>query len=493
MTLRLLKGRNGKIRKNWYGKIHNDGKTEVVNLGVKVKGCPPKSLRQQGDAAFELSRGRAQEKLNRLVEDASEKQYARLTLEKLFTLQTGTEVEYKRIDELAQAWRNRGGKSPTERYLKICDAMFKRFADYCAQLPAKPVYLHQVTRDMAKNYADDLLKGLSPKTVRGHVTLLRGAFRHFAHSMVSNPFDNIQISVPHHEQIGRKALTVDELELLIEIAEKDDPLLADAIKCCAYTGLRKSDAMNLKWSSVEGNVLRVPTSKTGAEVVIPIFPPMREVLEKKKGLHPEYIFPELQSINQKTPEQLTRRFKVLAVKMMNPPDPELKDAERYGMEPDQILVKGLEYIRTNVPEKRRRRVRETFIAYMSGDSYPVISESTGRTRSSISYDIHEVQDGIGADIVRKKNLGSVRSSLGPTRSLRKKGGRRASVVDWHCLRTTFATIALENGMKEAHLLSITGHTSMQTVIRHYRKIREEERMKEYEKLPSFFTGTRTTT
>ncbi|GEM_PF-1537574 len=54
-----------------------------------------------------------------------------------------------------------------------------------------------------------------------------------------------------------------------------------------------------------------------------------------------------------------------------------------------------------------------------------------------------------------------------TRRERPHGARAASVIDWHCLRTTFVTRALCGGMRIEDLQTITGHRLVETVWKHY--------------------------
>jgi integrase len=484
MSLKLIKGRNGKLRKTWHGKVTVDGKTKVVNLGVPIRGTIPSSLRKLGDPQFEKSRGIAQEKLNQFTQNASDKRQAQRTLETLYEIQSGQKVEYVKLSELKERWRSRPGISVTEGYLKGCDAIFKRFEAFCKKFHPGVESLHQVTQPIAEEYAQFLSEKLAPKTVRSHIVILKGAHEKFS-QFANNPFKTIKTKVPDNQQIHRKALTVEELARLIEVAEQFDPELVDGIRCCAYTGLRKGDAVKLLWESVEETCLRVQTSKTGAEVVIPIFPPMREVLDRNRDNDSEFVFPKLASIHETDPSELTKRFKKLALLM----DP---DAQSLPVKPDnEVLREGLKYIKESIPLSRRDRVRDNFMRYMAGDSYVDISNETGRHKSAISYDLNSVQEGIGCRVIRRKNGETIRNNLQRTRKTRKQGVRSGSKVDWHCLRTTFASIALENGMSEGNLLSITGHTSMQTVIKHYRQIKEKERNREYEKMPAFFTGSDT--
>ena len=76
MPLELRRQRDGSLRDSWYGRFEVDGKIQYVNLDVRVAGTPPdsRSLRHEGDAAFERSRATAQSKPDGIVEEARSKQ-----------------------------------------------------------------------------------------------------------------------------------------------------------------------------------------------------------------------------------------------------------------------------------------------------------------------------------------------------------------------------------------------------------------------------------
>lgn len=76
-----------------------------------------------------------------------------------------------------------------------------------------------------------------------------------------------------------------------------------------------------------------------------------------------------------------------------------------------------------------------------------------------------------------------------TRTKREIGMRSASRYDFHCLRTTFVTTALQKGMSETKLRALTGHTTVDLVIRHYFKPRGRDVASELEAvMPIALTG-----
>ena len=47
------------------------------------------------------------------------------------------------------------------------------------------------------------------------------------------------------------------------------------------------------------------------------------------------------------------------------------------------------------------------------------------------------------------------------------GQRTASVRDWHALRSTFVTLALSAGVPVELVLRVTGHATVEVVLKHY--------------------------
>src|SRR5690606_38911532 len=117
------------------------------------------------------------------------------------------------------------------------------------------------------------------KTVRDHAKLLNKAFERFLPVGASNPFAGFigRRAAGESEMVHRKPFTPEELQRLLDVAREDEfmyPLIVTA----ACSGMRRGDVCNLVWSAVDltGGMLAVKTSKTGAEVEIPIFKPLQE-------------------------------------------------------------------------------------------------------------------------------------------------------------------------------------------------------------------------
>ncbi|MDD5708273.1 MAG: hypothetical protein PHR35_20335 [Kiritimatiellae bacterium] len=69
--------------------------------------------------------------------------------------------------------------------------------------------------------------------------------------------------------------------------------------------------------------------------------------------------------------------------------------------------------------------------------------------------------------------------------------RPASVVDWHCLRTSFVTLALSPGVPVETLQLVTGHRTVAVVLaNYYRPQRAHLRAALNNALPDVLTGAR---
>ncbi|MDQ8195693.1 site-specific integrase [Coraliomargarita sp. SDUM461004] len=73
----------------FYGRIMVNGARKNVRLGIEIKGKRPSSLREKGDALFERSRGQAQEKLRQLQNEASQKKATVEILQTIHEARTG--------------------------------------------------------------------------------------------------------------------------------------------------------------------------------------------------------------------------------------------------------------------------------------------------------------------------------------------------------------------------------------------------------------------
>ncbi len=488
MPVKLKKQRDGKTyRPYWYGHFQIDGKTTVVNLNVKWRGTPPAdSLRDQGDALFERSRTQAEEALKQIAGESQTKGRADHLTERLIESKTGRKLEYVRLDELAERWRKIGRSAPaTKQHLDNCATVFNRFADFVRERNPQIEFLYEVSKDDANAWVAKLQSDFAPKTVRDCFKLLRSAFARMLPTGSENPFVRLVPSRKGGEGVGtvhRKPFSPHELEQLIAHARSDE-FLYPLLVCAMSTGMRRGDVCNLKWSDVDlqGGMLTVKTSKTGETVEIPIFESLREVLLSRQGNDPVYVFPEAVRFLKKNPTGISRRFKKLAAVAFG----ELDDKARYAVVADE----GTKAICEALPEgTRRERIVDVFQRYVAGASYGEIMAATGLPKGTVAQYVRDAQIIVKTPVMRGRGK-IVKEAIKQATQVERDNGRMASVRDWHALRATWVTLALSAGVPVELVRRVTGHATVEVVLKHYfRPDREQFKAALTGALPEVLTG-----
>lgn len=494
-NVRLKRQRDGSFRDHWYGQYQMDGKHREVNLNVKWRGTPPESgsIRLPGDARFEASRREAEKALVAHVEEDRHKGRAEHLTERLIESKTGRAVEYARIEELPGRWRSLGRETPvSERYLVGCDARFRRFIDFMRKQNRAAAYLYEVTPEDTAAFVRDLRKQLARSSAGATVRLFNKAFSRFLPVGAANPFAAFVGTRGNGkgETIHRRPFSPEELKALLDAA-RDDAFMSPLITAAACTGMRRGDVCKLKWSAVDlaGGMLAVKTSKTEANVEIPIFRPILAVLKDAKSNGSEYVFPSAARMLKENPNGLTWRFKKIVAAAFAEDDADSEDGSEL-VPAGEIEAEAAETVRKGIPEgERRDRMLDVLSRYCAGASYRQIVEATGYCKATISTDLHTIEDMVGKRFLRAQ-ADSVKHGIRKlTRIERENGQRAASVRDWHALRATFVTLALAAGVPVELVRRVTGHATVDVVLKHYfRPDREQFRAALTEAMPGILTG-----
>ena len=469
MSLEIRYGRDGTPRKHWYGRFSADGRTQVVNLGVPMRGAPPANLRDMGDVRFELSRKEAEKELERLRADADRKGHAQHLTERLIEIKTGKAIEHVRIDEIAARWLAMPRpKTPAATYQAGVRSACELFKTCMADRNPEAVYLYQVTSADAGAYAELLRGRFAPKTVKDYCGVVRRSFALFLPTGHHNPFALLvgRRASGAGEMIHRKPFSPEELTRLLDTA-RADAFLYPLIVTAACSGMRRGDVCNLQWSAVDldAGMLAVKTSKTGAEVEIPIFDPLREVLDAQKGGHRQWVFPEANEMLRQNPGGLTWRFKKLVADALGATEVAPAPAPPPAAE---VLEAGQAAIRRRVPAgSRQNRMLDHLRRYCNGASLVAIARDTNRSKATVSTDLHTIELWIGKPLLRVQPASAKGLIRASTQVKRLTTGRAASVRDWHALRATFVTLALSAGVPVELVRRVTGHATVEVVLKHY--------------------------
>jgi hypothetical protein len=82
----------------------------------------------------------------------------------------------------------------------------------------------------------------------------------------------------------------------------------------------------------------------------------------------------------------------------------------------------------------------------------------------VSGHLNEIEAAIGCSIVRGRKVGSKTAAL---QAERQNGQRKASVRDFHSFRVTWITLALAAGIPIELVQRVTGHRTVEVVMKHY--------------------------
>jgi len=396
MGLEIQRRKDGTLRsKWWYGRFEVNGSLKCINLGVKISGDIPKLLCQRGDDTFESSRLKAQFKLDQLKQDATSRKTAAHHLQELYEIKSGEEMSQIPLTDLEEQWELLPAKRKrADQKLKAQRAHIKQFRAFIQGAFPQAKMMSQITRKMALSWMRDLdAKRQSSATYNTKLSLLRGLFEKIGPQagVLTNPFAGI----PYHETstVHRQPFTQDELNAILEHC---DDLMRPVVLTAMCTAMRRGDCCLLKWESVdlEHGFIAVKTSKTGELAEIPLFPLLRDTLEKleRKSV---YVFPEAATMYQENHHGLSWRFR--------------KALEDAGIENTQVK--------------------------------------------------------------------------------RDDASQKASVKDFHSLRTTWITMALTAGVPMELVRRVTGHSTVNIVLKHYfRPGREAFRTALQTAMPKMLTG-----
>lgn len=533
MGVTLRRERDGTLRPFWYGEFTEaDGTRKTVNLALKWRGTPPESLLETrdrpgrpqsgvstGDTEFEASREEAEKKLAEHVEEARHKGRVEHLTERLIESKSGAKVEYVALSDLFEKWTGtipeRCPKCKTKidkaefrgactnancrkslskyslGYVAQCKALFARFVAFMQERNPKARYLYQVKPADVQAFCDKVGPDMSAATFSVYIGILRPAFDLCLPAGAVNPFRSLKRGARQNQEshtddtVHRRPFTAEELQKLLDAARGDD-FMFPLITAGACTGMRRGDLCKLQWNAVDlaGGMLTVKTSKTGAQVEIPIFKPLRAVLESRRGQGTDYVFPEAERMLRENPTGLTYRFKCIVAHAF--------DTENKELLPPVFATEaeGVAAIVEKIPEgERRERMLSTFTRYTAGESLTTICKTTGIYKATVSGDLHAVEEWTGKTVLRPQG-DSVKKAIARVTQLdREQGTKSASILDFHALRTTFVTIALSAGVPMEHVRRITGHTTVDIVLKNYfRPGREQFRAVLDGAMPDVLTG-----
>ncbi len=361
----------------WYGRVNFDDRSICKNLGVKIQGTPPKSLRDLGDPLFERSRTRAQVALEKLQKDIKSRTTAEELVQTVHEIRTGERIRTLALKKMFDAWvRLPRKRKLSERYTVISKSNFDRFLEFIRKAYPKVKLASDIQPGMVRAFLEnEEARGISPKTYNNKLIFLRSCFEALRKEagLVENPFEGIPTKIEETE--FRKPFNSEEISIIVE-ASQTDPFIEPIIKAGICTAMRRGDCCLLEWKSVDldKGFIQVKTSKTGESVQIPIFPMLEEVLAQHSSRESKYVFPEQARMYEINPDGITYRVKKVLEQAG------FSDAEK-GSELSKEREQGLR--RASVRDFHSFRVTWVTIALSSGVPIELVQRVTGHRTTQI--------------------------------------------------------------------------------------------------------------
>lgn len=110
--------------------------------------------------------------------------------------------------------------------------------------------------------------------------------------------------------------------------------------------------------------------------------------------------------------------------------------------------------------------------YMDGKKVCEVTSAAGVSKGSVSGYLNEIEAKVGCRVVRGRPSGlsltaRLKNDNGLLNVERQNGGRSASVRDFHSFRVTWVTLALTAGVPLELVQKVTGHKTVDIVLKHY--------------------------
>jgi len=485
----IIKGKAGALRMAWYGRLSVKGKVRETNLGIPIEGAIPvdaegkPKLTGTGDADFERSR-KAAEKAFAAWRRETQRDPAELQA-KAYKARTGESLEGLPLAKLYDYWRNNviRAKTPSETWCGVIKNWLSQFAAYCrteaSQHKKRCETANDVTLEIASKWFEHIKSAYAWETVSKMKHLISGTFASLhANGLVrKNPFANIQLrggGTGENRKISRKALSVEELDKLLDVAR--DTEIYPLVVAAACTGMRVGDVCNLKWADVDlrQGLITCVTAKAGVKVTIPILGRLMDVLIDASTISADvkvpspYVFPTAQGTYSRNPDGIFRAVKPLfarAVFGAKKPISEVTDKGEMQRELAEVIDGA------GITEKKRARLLEVYARIKAGDRQIDIAAALSIARSQVSMDLREIEAMTGQHLRPMAARSAARKTrldlIELTRQERGIGKRAASIYGWHSFRHTFVILALQAGVPVEDVRRIVGHGEAETTLVYY--------------------------
>lgn len=149
-------------------------------------------------------------------------------------------------------------------------------------------FASQQTVPLSSEQVEASLDGMGPATFNRTLTLIVAI--HSASGLTSP-----SVKRKPNPQGRTRWLSAEEWKKLKKALAKESPLLAQAAEFTLNTGLRENNVLNLEWSQVDLKRrvawIHGDQAKAGQPIGVPLNDGAMAVLEARKGIHKQYVFP----------------------------------------------------------------------------------------------------------------------------------------------------------------------------------------------------------
>lgn len=264
----------------WYAAWYHNGKYIVKATGISVKGKKEEKLAQQTATAMEAAaKGNIQ--LSRALESV------RAAAESL-----GMSGSLPLIEDYFNNYTPSSGDSNRSNYRRAVSLFLDSLG------PIKIQKLDRLTPAMCRDFCIKRLQEVSFGTAKHNYALLKAAVNQAVRDGLvdRNPFSTFSIFslAPNNAPRAIKRLPFSVEEMHTILTQFPQAWREIALTSLITGGQRLGDICCLKWKHIDlaQNIITFNTHKTGKEIVVPIHPQLRTIIESHADNGSEFIFPD---------------------------------------------------------------------------------------------------------------------------------------------------------------------------------------------------------
>jgi integrase len=294
-------------------RYYEDAKKRVqIDTGIKIAkrhwSESKKRLKNSGEIPFEYAEFERLEFLASQIIDHYKKSNSPLTCKKfkshflnenLVEVNDSVEGVYEELDKFIEKKKSEVVPDVIKDY-KTLKKHLKAYEDYeGSTISFKSFnydFYHNWTNFLSYDYERrDGQVGLKNNSVGKSIKNLKSFLNYCIQSKRIEPLD-LTVFKGIQEEVDHIYLGQEEIDKISEVDCKDDgelKMVQDFFTIACYTGLRYSDTIRIKPEYIEGNLLHLKQKKTSGRVVIPLRPPVIDVLKRYNYYSPQissYVF-----------------------------------------------------------------------------------------------------------------------------------------------------------------------------------------------------------